>query len=101
MAYLAEERETVIRYDEQDNTWHFESNIRKHITKILKTEDAFESVDKEIEDGRVISVRAKLSNLDDFMVNPFVKNKRKLSDEQKRKMAERLKSRLSSETPTE
>ncbi|MEQ9810326.1 hypothetical protein [Streptococcus jiangjianxini] len=101
MAYLAEERETVIRYDEQDNTWYFESNIRKHITKILKTEDAFESVDKEIEDGRVISVCTKLSNLDDFTVNPFVKNRRKLSDEQKRKMAERLKHNLSSKSPTD
>lgn len=101
MTYSLEERETVIRYDEQDNNWTFESNVRKHMTKILKSEEAFESVDKELENGRVISVRATLSNLDDFTVSPFVKNKRKMSDEQKREMAERLKSRLSSETLTE
>ncbi|WEB05487.1 hypothetical protein [Streptococcus anginosus] len=40
MAYLPEERETVIRYDELDNCWYFESNVRRHVTKILKTEHA-------------------------------------------------------------
>lgn len=101
MTYSLVERETVIRYDEQDNNWTFESNVRKHMTKILKSEEAFESVDKELENERVISVRATLSNLDDFTVSPFVKNKRKMSDEQKREMAERLKSNLSPKTPTE
>ena len=41
MTYSLEERETVIRYDEQDNNWTFESNVRKHMTKILKPEEAF------------------------------------------------------------
>lgn len=95
MAYLPEERETVIRYDELDNCWYFESNVRRHVTKILKTEHAFESVEKELENDFCISVRAKLSNLDDFSVNPFVRKKVKLAEEQKRKSAERLKSILS------
>ena len=95
MAYLPEERETVIRYDELDNCWYFESNVRRHVTKILKTEHAFESVEKELENDFCISVRAKLSNLDDFSVNPFVRKKVKLTEEQKRKSAERLKSILS------
>lgn len=60
MTYSLEERETVIRYDEQDNNWTFESNVRKHMTKILKLEEAFESINKELENGRVISVRATL-----------------------------------------
>ena len=34
--YLPEERETVIRFDELDNTWYFETSVRKHITKIEK-----------------------------------------------------------------
>lgn len=40
MAYLPEERETVIRYNELDNCWYFESNVWRHVTKILKTEHA-------------------------------------------------------------
>lgn len=40
MAYTLEERETIVRYDEMDNCWYFESNVRKHITKIMKTIDS-------------------------------------------------------------
>lgn len=46
MGYLPEERETLIRYDELDNCWYFESNVRRHVTKILKMEHAFDSVEK-------------------------------------------------------
>ncbi len=95
MAYLPEERETVIRYDELDNCWYFESNVRRHVTKILKMEHAFESVEKELENDFCVYVRAKLSNLDDFLVSPFVRKKAKLTEEQKRERAERLKSILS------
>ncbi|MCP1639668.1 chloramphenicol O-acetyltransferase [Streptococcus gallinaceus] len=94
MAYLPEERETVIRYDELDDCWYFESNVRRHVTKILKTEEAFESLEKELENDFCVYVRAKLTNLEDFSVNPFVKNKPKLSEEQKRQRAERLKSNI-------
>ncbi|MBF7075526.1 hypothetical protein ACLMK5_01595 [Streptococcus anginosus] len=93
--YLPEERETVIRYDELDNCWYFESNVRRHVTKILKMEHAFESIKKEFENNFCISVRAKLSNLDDFSVNPFVRKKAKMTEEQKRRNTERLKSILS------
>ena len=95
MAYLPEERETVIRYDELDNCWYFESNVRRHVTKILKMEHAFESVEKELENDFCVYVQAKLSNLDDFSVSPFVRKKAKLTEEQKRERAERLKSILS------
>ncbi|MCY7156708.1 hypothetical protein [Streptococcus gallolyticus] len=90
MAYLPEERETIIRYDELENSWYLESNVRKHITKILKTEEVFESVDKELENGRVVSVRAKLSNLDDYLISPFVRKrvKRELTDEQREQLRE-------------
>ena len=89
--YLLEERETLIRYDEFDDCWYFDSNVRKHISKILKSESAFETVDKELEDGRVIAVSAKLSDLENFLVNPFVKSKPKLTKEQKRKRSEKMK----------
>ena len=77
MAYQQEERETVVRYDEQENAWYFESNVRRHISKILKTSKAFEELIEEKEAGRVVSIRAKLSDLDNFSVSPFVRNKRK------------------------
>ncbi|AUT05440.1 hypothetical protein SPSF3K_00713 [Streptococcus parauberis] len=95
MAYLPEERETVIIYDEQSNSWQFESNVRRHITKIMKTPEAFDVITKELDGTNCISVRATLSNLDDFSVNPFVKNKRKMTDKQKQEMADRLKRNLS------
>ena len=31
MAYQQEERETVVRYDEQDNAWYFETNVKVSI----------------------------------------------------------------------
>lgn len=71
MSYQQEERETVVRYDEQDNAWYFESNVRRHISKILKFEKAFEELIEEKEAGRVVSIRAKLSDLDNFSVSPL------------------------------
>ncbi|WP_449456575.1 hypothetical protein [Streptococcus suis] len=94
MSYLPEERETVIHYDELDNCWYFASNVRRHVSKILKMEHAFERVEKEFENDFCIYVRAKLTNLEDFSVSPFVRNKAKMTDEQKRRNAERLKSIL-------
>ena len=38
---------------------------------------AFEELNEEKEAGRVVSIRAKLSDLDNFSVSPFVRNKRK------------------------
>ncbi|MDT2749799.1 hypothetical protein P7H30_08700 [Streptococcus parauberis] len=95
MAYLPEERETVIIYDEMTNSWQFESNVRRHITKILKTPEAFDDITKELDGNNCISVRATLSNLDNFSVNPFVKSKRKMTEEQKQELADRLKRNLS------
>lgn len=83
MSYFPEELGTVIRYDELDNAWYFESTHRQHISKILKMEYAFERVEKEFENDFCVCVRAKLTNLDDFSVNPFVKRKRKMSESKK------------------
>ncbi|HGD6505585.1 TPA: hypothetical protein ACIZ50_002044 [Streptococcus agalactiae] len=72
MAYTLEERETIVRYDEMDKCWYFESNVRRHVTKILKMEHAFDEIEKELENDFCIYVRAKLSDLNNFSVNPFV-----------------------------
>ena len=66
MAYQQEERETVVRYDEQDNAWYFESNVRRHISKFLKMAKAFEELHEEKEAGRVVYIPSKNSDHDNF-----------------------------------
>ncbi|RLU51231.1 hypothetical protein DIY07_10330 [Streptococcus iniae] len=95
MAYLPEERETIIIYDGLIDSWQFQSNVRRHITKIMKTSEAFGDVKQEFEGSNCISVTATLSDLENFSVNPFVKTKRKMTDKQKQEMADRLKRNLS------
>lgn len=95
MGYIPEERETVIIYDELTNSWQFQSNIRRHITKILKSEDAFDNVQKEMDGKICISVIANLSDLKNFSVNPFVKKKPKLSEKQRQDRADRLRRNFS------
>lgn len=90
--YLIEEKETLIRYDDSDKCWYFDSNVRKHINKILKSESCFETIVKEVEAGKIISVSAKLSDLDNYSVNPFVKTKRKLSQSEKTSLTRRFQS---------
>ena len=49
MAYLPEERETVIRYNELDNCWYFETSVRRHITKIEKRIELYEILYEEFD----------------------------------------------------
>lgn len=58
---------------------------------------AFDEIEKELENDFCIYVRAKLSDLNNFSVNPFVKNKRKLSDEQRLELSRLAKKRFSSD----
>ena len=55
MAYLPEERETVVRYDELEKSWYFETSVRRHITKIEKRLELYEIISEELDDrGRRI-----------------------------------------------
>ena len=75
MAYLPEERETVIRYDEQEDSWYFETNVRRHITRIQKRLDQYEILAQELDDaGRVIYLQAKMI---EGTVSPLAKPRRK------------------------
>lgn len=75
MAYLPEERETVIRYDEQEDSWYFETNVRRHITRIQKRLDQYEILAQELDDaGRVIYLQVKMI---EGTVSPFAKPRRK------------------------
>ncbi|HFI0119234.1 TPA: hypothetical protein ACGPB3_000144 [Streptococcus suis] len=50
MAYLPEERETVINYDELEDTWTFETSVRRHITKIEKRIELYDILSEEIDE---------------------------------------------------
>ena len=90
--YFKEERETVILFCEQENSWCIQTNVRKHINKFLKQEDYFECIEKEEEDGKVISIVAKLSDLERFAFNPSIKVRKRLSSKEKSDLVNRLKS---------
>lgn len=91
MAYLLEEQETIIRFDKLDKIWYFETNVYEHINKILKDIECYDVIDTEEEKGRVIYIRAKIKNLEEFNIKPWAKKRKKMSEEQKRKVTENLK----------
>lgn len=75
MAYLPEERETVVRYDELEKSWYFETSVRRHITKIEKRLELYEIFSEELDDrGRRIYIHAKLK---EGTVSPFARPPRK------------------------
>lgn len=75
MAYLKEERETVVVYEEFDDSWVTETNVRRHITKIKKRLHLYEVLAEEkAEDGRTIWIKVKLKS---GTLNPFARTSRK------------------------
>lgn len=61
MGCLPEERETVVRYDELEKCWYFETSVRRHITKIEKRLELYKIISEELDDrGRRIYIHAKL-----------------------------------------
>ncbi|HEL2684505.1 hypothetical protein ODU14_09020 [Streptococcus suis] len=92
MAYLPEERETVIHYDELENAWTFETSVRRHITKIEKRIELYDILSEEIDErGNRIYIRVKMI---EGNINPFAKPKLKLTEEQRRERSERAKTRF-------
>ncbi|HFI0632724.1 TPA: hypothetical protein ACGO4G_001299 [Streptococcus suis] len=92
MAYLPEERETVINYDELEDTWTFETSVRRHITKIEKRIDLYDILSEEIDErGNRIYIRVKMI---DGNINPFAKPKLRLTEEQRKERSERIKARF-------
>lgn len=91
--YEITERETFAHYDELENSWTIETNVRKHITKLMKKIDLIEILDQEINpaNGLPAYVRAKVK-MDKANVNPMpkAKIKRELTEEQRLAMRERM-----------
>ncbi|HFI0100947.1 TPA: hypothetical protein ACGORY_001542 [Streptococcus suis] len=92
MTYLPEERETVINYDELEDTWTFETSVRRHITKIEKRIELYDILSEEIDErGNRIYIRVKMI---DGNINPFAKPKLRLTEEQRKERSERIKARF-------
>ncbi|HEM4882170.1 TPA: hypothetical protein U1138_001314 [Streptococcus suis] len=92
MAYLPEERETVINYDELEDTWTFETSVRRHITKIEKRIELYDILSEDIDErGNRIYIRVKMI---DGNINPFAKPKLRLTEEQRKERSERIKARF-------
>lgn len=80
MGYSRDEQETVLVYS--DGEWSVYSTVPKHIRKFLKIA---EMEVLEYEGDRPIAIKGKLSER-----NISFKKERNLSEEQRRKIAERL-----------
>ncbi|HEL1999398.1 hypothetical protein [Streptococcus suis] len=92
MAYLPEERETVINYDELADTWTFETSVRRHITKIEKRIELYDILSEEIDErGNRVYIRVRMV---DGNINPFAKPKLRLTEEQRKERSERAKTRF-------
>ena len=91
MAYTLEEQETFVRYDALEKQWTIETNYYPHIQKVLKLPAAYKVLNTEEEEGRTIWLNAIMKIGEDFGINVFPKKKRKMTEEQRQELAERMK----------
>ena len=85
-----EERETITNYDELTDSLSFYTNVRRHITKLVKIfgEDGFDKVGVD-EEGRILEIH--INNVDErHMLIRDIPKERKMSEEEKQAVAERL-----------
>lgn len=89
--YDITERETFAHYDELEDSWTIETNVRKHITKLMKKIVLIEILDQEINpvNGLPSYIRAKVK-MDKANVNPMPKARREMTEEQRLAMRERM-----------
>lgn len=86
-----EERETITHYDELTDSLSFYTNVRRHITKLIKIfgEDGFDKVGVD-EQGRILEIH--INNVDErHMLIRDIPKGRKLTEEQRQEVAERFK----------
>lgn len=91
--YSIDEQETHIHYDPVEKRWLFETNYAPHIKKLQKLTGALSNAVQEMDDdGRVMSIRGYVDNLEEFNVNPWPRQRqrRELSEEEKQELRERL-----------
>lgn len=76
MAYTLEERETTLRFNGMNNTWVYETNVPKHIKTILRN-PLYEVLEKEVEDDKVIWLKACINAEHGMSFFPEIKKRKK------------------------
>ena len=93
-SYLMDERETVLLYSEIDNAWTISTNVRKHISKLMKRPETYKVIreEKDEETGRTIYIEVLVDDLSKVSISPFPrpKRKREYTEEELQKLRERL-----------
>ena len=93
-SYSVDERETVILYSEADKSWSISTNVRKHITKLMKRPEIYQVIreEKDEETGRTIYIEVLVDDLSKVSISPFPrpKRKREYTEEELQKLRERL-----------
>lgn len=103
-SYLMDERETVLLYSEIDNAWTISTNVRKHITKLMKRPETYKVIreEKDEETGRTIYIEVLVDDLANVTLSPFPypKVKREMTEEEREAARERMR-RLAAKRKTE
>lgn len=91
MSYSLDEQETHIWFDPTTKETIIETNYHPDINHYLKiiADGGATLLEKEVEDGRVISIRAKVND-QQYTFSRKLKKKRILSDEERERLRERL-----------
>lgn len=89
MKYTLEEQETFVHFDPITKEYIYESSYHNHIRKILQMPEAFEILDKEEDDGKVIWIRAKFKS-DNHNLYIFPRKKKQLTAEARERQLEQL-----------
>ena len=103
-SYLMDERETVLLYSEIDNAWTISTNVRKHISKLMKRPETYTVIreEKDEETGRTIYIEVLVDDLANVTLSPFQrpKVKREMTEEERKAASERMR-KLAAKRKTE
>ncbi|KAB7657630.1 MULTISPECIES: hypothetical protein [Bacillus] len=83
--YSTKEQETVLTFDNETKEWSAYSCVPKHIRKLLEIVGEENVTVIESDDGNILAVKCTLQEK-----NVSIKRLRTYSEDQKRKMAERM-----------
>ncbi|MGN4664782.1 hypothetical protein ACTFRP_02610 [Bacillus cereus group sp. MYBK234-1] len=84
-SYSTKEQETVLTFDNETKEWSAYSCVPKHIRKLLEIVGEENVTVIESDDGNILAVKCTLQEK-----NVSIKRLRTYSEDQKRKMAERM-----------
>lgn len=85
-----EERETLLRFDYLEQYWYADTSVPTHITKFKR--QGWEVVSQTInEDGIIQAIEFRCANPSSITIGNAKKRKRVLTEEQRQKLAERMK----------